>query len=272
MPSLKALTVLLSVTVLISCKKDEVISIPSPPAPPVLLKDVVEDHLPSPYYHFEYDSSKKVSFVSFASDFTRYHVVHENGRISEMQNDILVNKDRLKYVYDNVGRVVTVNYADSMGNIYTQVDLTYDGKQLVKLAREKKVGDDFVLDKEINMSYHPDGNLRDIIYHYLPFNGAAESSYSIHYENYDDKLNVDGFGLIHNDFFDHFVFLPGVQIQKNNPRIETLSAENNSYTVTYTYTYNENKAPLAKRGDLLFLDGPQKGQRIVISSRFSYYE
>ena len=106
---------------------------PDPVIPVVFLKDVVIPRLPSPYYHFEYDAAGKVSFVSFASDFTRYDVVYNGDRISEMKNNIIVNKDRLQYSYDNAGRVSTVTYADSTGLVYTRLNLSYDGKKLIKM-------------------------------------------------------------------------------------------------------------------------------------------
>jgi hypothetical protein len=38
------------------------------------LKDIIYPHLPSPYYHFEYDDQGKLKLASFASDFFRYDV------------------------------------------------------------------------------------------------------------------------------------------------------------------------------------------------------
>ena len=108
------------------------------PVAAVLLKDVVLSNLPSPYYHFEYDTKGKVSFVSFASDFNRYNVIYRQSKISEMKNNILVNKDRLKYLYDSAGRVSTVKYTDSTGVVYARVNFTYNGQKLIKVKRERK--------------------------------------------------------------------------------------------------------------------------------------
>src|SRR5678815_925792 len=93
------LSLLIAATVLFSCKKEKEmpVSVETPsPVAAVLLKDVVLSNLPSPYYHFEYDTKGKVAFVSFASDFNRYNVIYRQSKISEMKNNILVNKDRLK--------------------------------------------------------------------------------------------------------------------------------------------------------------------------------
>src|SRR5438876_7841118 len=53
----------------------------------VLLKDVVVAHLPSPYYHFEYEPDGRIKRVSFASDFLIYDVLYQDGRIAELRND-----------------------------------------------------------------------------------------------------------------------------------------------------------------------------------------
>ena len=166
----------IAIFVLASCKKEKYISpvIPPPVIPTVFLKDVVIPRLPSPYYHFEYDATGKVSFVSFASDFTRYDVIYNGDRISEMKNNILVNKDRLHYSYDNSGRVGTIRYADSTGLVYTRLNLSYDGKKLIKMDRERKSDGGFIVDRTLTMSYYPDGNLMELTDHYLAFNGQPE--------------------------------------------------------------------------------------------------
>src|SRR5215212_9272538 len=88
---------------------------PPPPVPTVLLKDIEIPHLPSPYYHFEYDTEGRIRVASFASGFTLYDVIYDGGRIAEMRNNTLGNQDRLLYVLDNAGRVSTVRYVDSDG-------------------------------------------------------------------------------------------------------------------------------------------------------------
>jgi hypothetical protein len=79
--------------------------------------------------------------------------------MSEMRNDILVNKDRLEYIYDGTGKLETVIYTDSTGIAYTRVDFIYDGQRIAKIQRQKKSGADFIIDKTMTMTYHPDGNL-----------------------------------------------------------------------------------------------------------------
>jgi len=275
----KSITVLaLFSIVLFSCKKEKsTIGQPpsppaDPPAPTVLLKEIVIPNLPSPYYHFEYDATGKPNFVSFASDLTRYNIVYDNaGKIIEMRNDILVNRDTLRYFYDNSGRVVAVNYIDINGKVYIKVALTYDGQKLKMLERRRILGSDFVLNKTLTFSYHNDGNLKEIVDHRPAVIGQQpESSDILRFEEYDSNINVDGFSLLHNDFFDHLVLLPGVRLQKNNPRKEMLTGFN-SYTAEYTYTYDEKHQPISKRGDVLFTGGPIAGQTFQTNSSYTYY-
>src|SRR6185295_17150865 len=84
--------------ILVSCNKDH--GNPNPDTPPseeptpkILLKDIVLPHLPSPYYHFEYNADSLVTKADFASGYLIYDVLYNNGRIGEMRNNIIVNHD-----------------------------------------------------------------------------------------------------------------------------------------------------------------------------------
>src|ERR1044072_7980325 len=262
MMSSRILMIVLVVAVFTACKKEKEINYPiTPSASAPLLKEIVIPHLPSPFYDFEYDANGKPIFASFASDLTRYNITYDAGRIHEMRNNILVNKDRLQYVYDSNENITSINYADSTGVVYIKIDLLYSNGKLIKLERARKSVSDFVLDKRSTMSYYEDGNLKDITYHYLPFNGQPEIFYTSHFEQYDDKPNSDCFDLIHNEFFDHFFLLPGVQLQKNNPGKEIRTGDGSNYTIDYTYTFNEKNYPLNKKGNMLFTSGADAGRR-----------
>jgi hypothetical protein len=266
------LLLFIAATIMFSCKKEkQIIDPPSPPPSTALIKDVVLSHLPSPYYHFEYNAAGKVTFVSFASDFTKYDVVYDGDRIKEMRNNIIVNKDTLRYSYDNAGRVDAIKYINEAGTVYTVLFFTYDGQKLIEMERDRKSGTGFIIDKVMTMSYHPDGNLNELTYHYLPFNGQPEQVYTDRFEQYDNKINAEGFSLLHDEFFDHFVFLPQVQLQKNNPGKETRTGNGDNYKVDYAYTYDNRSAPLTRSGDFVYTSGPNTGQRIPLSSIYTYY-
>jgi hypothetical protein len=199
-------------------------------------------------------------------------VIYDGGRISEMRNNILVNKDRIQYEYGTSGRVEFIKYADSTGLVYKTLDLLYDGSQLATVNRAKRLAGGFIYEKTTTLTYYADGNLKDITHHYLPIDGQPEQQFTIHYDRYDDKVNVDGFDLLHSEFFDHLFLLSDVQLQKNNPGTETYTGDGDNYTVNYTYTYNGKNAPLTKTGDLVFLTGPLTGRHYALGTTFSYYQ
>ncbi|MES2850275.1 MAG: hypothetical protein V4685_14550 [Bacteroidota bacterium] len=268
---------LLAIPVLLfSCKKDQgtyIPQIPEPTIPPVLLKDIVIPNLPSPYYHFEYDSTGKSILASFASGFTNYSIEYNGNRINAMQNNIIVNKDRLQYLYDNAGRVNVIKYADSTGVVFKRILLNYDGPKLIALEREINAGPGFVIEKTMTFQYYADGNLREITQHWPSVNGQPAITYTDRYENYDTSLNVDAFSLLHNKFFEHLALLPGITIQKNNPTkmIRTGDGINYEIDYTYTYTYNNKNAPLRKNGTGKWLNGPDAGKIFASNTVYSYY-
>jgi hypothetical protein len=237
----------------------------------VLLKDVAVAHLPSPYYHFEYKPDGRIARVSFASDLLIYDVLYQDGRVTELRSNTLGNMDRLQYVYDPAGRVETVNYVDPTGTVFARVRLTYDGDRLSKLDRERKRDAGFTIEKSMSFSYYADGNLEEIVDHRPAINGQAATTTVDRFEQYDHNVNVDGFSLIHNDFFDHVVLLPDVQLQKGNPARETFTGGGTDYHFDYRYTYDEHERPLTKGGTATILTGPDAGRTIPLSTVFSYY-
>lgn len=258
-----------------------------PPAPTVLLKDVVAHSLPSPFYHFEYNEKGEVTYVSYASDLRKYDIKYESGRIVEMRNNITVilvnpnndtmvtsiNRDKLQYVYNNEGVVTAIDITDSTGRAYGKLHFTYDGQKLIKFERERRSGSGFIVDRTLTMSYYGDDNLREIVYHYpaTPFNGQIENKAVVRFEHYDDKINTDDFDLLHPEFFDHLVLLPGVKLQKNNPRKETRNGDGDDYTVDYTYSYNGHETPLTKSGEFIYTSGVNAGRILHIRTDFTYY-
>ena len=238
----------------------------------VLLKDIVASSLPSPYYHFEYDATGRMTFASFASELTRYDLSYTAGRLSEMTNNILVNHNRLVYFYDGAKRVSEVRYVDDTGVVFTRVHYAYDGTKLIGVERERKTANGFVVDKTMSLSYGADGNLLDLTEHFVAIAGIQnDATFTDHYEQYDTGINVDGFSLLHDEFFDHLVLLPQVQLQKTNPGVVSRSGDGLNYRIEYSYTYDDKNRPLSKLGDVTIRNGADAGRRIPTSSVFSYY-
>lgn len=256
----------------LSCSDDADITDPFPIVPPAaLLEDVVIPNLPSPYYHFEYDAAYRVRLASFASDLRVYDVSYAGDRIAKMTNTV-GTRDTLVYLYDAAGRVGVVNVVDAGGNTSAVVSLTYQGAQLAQLERKVRLNGTFVVDKTMTFAYDADGNLKDLIEHHPAIAGTQDASTTTdHFEQYDANINVDGFSLLHDDFGDQLILLPGVTLQKGNPAREVFTGDAPNYTVDYTWTYDDRRRPLTKMGDVQFTSGPQLGQRFQIQSTFSYH-
>ena len=257
-----------------ACSGDSGTTAPPPPPPPptVLLKDVMVSTLPSPYYHFEYDAAGRVSIASFASGLTTYDVTYDGSRIVEMRNNTLVNHDRLEYDYDDVGRVSAVRYVDASGRVFTRVDLSYRGQKLTGVARARRVDAGFIVDKTMSLTYLPDGNLLDLTEHRRAIDGVQDETTTVdHFEQYDDGINVDDFGLIHDDFFDHLVLLPGVRLQKGNPGRVTRTGDGINFVVDFVYGYDDAHRPLTKSGSVTVTNGADAGRTFQTQSVFSYY-
>lgn len=257
---------------LAACSDDASITDPDPIVPPAaLLKDIVIPNLPSPYYHFEYDAAYRIRRASFASDARAYDVTWRGDRIEKLVNTV-GSRDTLLYNYDAAGHVGTVNQMDANGQVISITTFTYDGARLAKAERKVKVGSAFVVDRTLSFTYDAAGNVNDIVDDRPAITDhQAESTTTEHFEQYDDKLNVDGFALLRPDFSEPLILLPGVQVQRGNPARETLTGDAVEYTATYTYTYDDRNRPLTKVGDVTFTSGPDAGRQFRTQSSFSYY-
>ena len=85
-------------------------------------------------------------------------------------------------------------------------------------------------------------------------------------------MNVDDYTLIHDGIHDHFLVLPNLNLQKNNPKKEWSTGNViSTYAVDYTYSYNTDNTPSVKTGDFVWTSGNQAGQRTPIYTYYSYY-
>jgi hypothetical protein len=265
---------MLAATALSACSGDSGTTAPTEPprASAVLLKDIVIPNLPSPYYHFEYGTDGRVSLASFASGLTIYDVTYDRGRISELTNTTLGNHDHLEYVYEDADRVAAIKYVRPDGVVSTVVFFTYEGRQLTGVERNRRVTSGFIIDKTMTFAYYPDGNVRLITEHRPAIEGVQDETTTMDlYELYDDKINVDGFGLLHTEFFDHLILLPGAPLQKGNPGRVRHTGDGDNFTVDYAYRYDESNRPLSKSGTANFTTGPLAGRTFETLSVFSYY-
>jgi len=266
---------MMSFVVLLSCKKEHgpnPVQLPGSPDKHILLKDITIPNLPSPYYHFEYNNDSLVTKAEFASGSTTYNVLYGGNKISEMRNNIIVNHDTLRYVYD-AGKLALIKFINASNILYRHVFLTYDGSHIKEIEWDHKEGNiGFLIDRTLSFTFYADGNVKTITERRPAIAGSPESVSVKTFEQYDDKINVDDFSLTHDGFHDHLFLQEGFRLQKNNPKKEKLSVNGDDfYTIDYTYTYNADKTPSNKTGDFLYLGGQYAGQRFQTNSFYSYY-
>ena len=266
----------ISFTVLLfACKKEHTSDPPKAPAAPakrVLLKDITIPHLPSPYYHFEYNTDSLPIKVDFGSGYTIYDVLYKGDTISEMRNNIFVNHDTLRYVYNNDGKLTQIKFINAANVIYRNVSFSYNGDQVKEINWDREIGNTFSIDRTLAFTFYRDGNVQTITDHRPSLDGVPEHTYVTTFEQYDKKINVDDFSLIHDGIHDHLFLLQGFRLQKNNPKKEIFTVDGSGlYTDDYTYVYNGDGTPSTKTGDFLYIGGPDAGKRFVTNSIYSYY-
>ena len=243
---------------------------PAPVSP--MLQELVIPNLPSPYYRFEYDQQGRVAFVSFASNLTMQALTYEAGRLVRMTNDALGNRDRLEYSYDASGRVASIQQLSGEGVVFVEMFFTYAGARLIRVDRNRRLGNALVKELDLSLSFHDDGNLLEIREHRPAIaNVQTEATRTDRFEQYDDKVNVDAFSLLHRRFFDQLYLLPGVTLQKGNPAVQLHVEEGNEYRIDFTYTYDGRNRPVATVGELTYLSGPYTGLQFPTEARFTYY-
>jgi len=264
------------VTMLFSCHKNASDPPGPPPTPPpavVKLKDLNERNLPAPYYHFEYDDSGYMTAASVSAELLSYRIIYTGGKhILRMESKSGGNQDTLLYEYANGDPAVT-RIVNGSGTLYRRVHLTYSPThQLQQVEWEVKSGTaDLVPEQSQLFSYYPDGNVKELVYHLFAVGPQIDTTYTDRFENYDNKVNTEGFSLLHPYQQQHLILLPGHPLQLNNPRRVIRTGYGINYTVDYTYTYDSADRPLVKTGDLTFTNGSSNGQHFQLQTTYSYY-
>ncbi|MGC4232486.1 MAG: hypothetical protein QM594_05850 [Niabella sp.] len=266
--------------VLSSCTRDENIKYPllfhnidTTDKVSVKLKAINQANLPSPVYYFEYNDSGYITRAGYASGLAFYRVAYAEGRITEMGNMVTVKRDKLLYKYSS-GHPDIISIADSNGFVYRTCYFIYISTgQLQKIDwRMRQPDGSFIKDLAMEFSYHPDGNLKERIHTYhIDNTQPGILTFTETFENYDDKINVDGFRLLHANNNEHLFLTPQLRLQKNNPQRVTRKSlgAGVSYIANYTYSYNANGRPLKKPGDILF---PDSNERFESQTNYSYYD
>ena len=280
MPFTRYIFIIVFEVILISCHKNSLehpMPVPIGERPIVKLKDMIEQGLPSPYYHFEYNDTGYISRVAFASDLSSYDLSYYDGKVDLMlmNKDVPFDTKKDKIVYDYKDEQLTgIRIFDKNNVYYRKCLFTFSAaRQLLQLDWYVKT-DNTGLSKEqtLNFSYYPDGNLEKINRQVYAVGPQISATYQDRFEDYDDKLNADGFALLHIDpFFLDLLLLPSVHLQMNNPRKMIHTGDGANYEVNYMYTYDNETRPVTKSGDFYYTSGQDAGKHTPILTTFTYY-
>ena len=130
----------------------------------------------------------------------------------------------------------------------------------------------YLIDRTVTFTFYPDDNLETMTDHRPADQGSPEQTLKTTFEQYDEKINVDDFSLVHDGIHDHLFLFQGFRLQKGNPAKETFSVDGvDYYTVDYTWVYNSDNTPSTKNGVLLFKSGADAGKTFQISTTYTYY-
>lgn len=267
------LFLLVSGLLLSACKKNREGNTPPPINNEPLLKTVVYQNLPSPYYQFEYNTNRQVSKAAFASGAFSYNLLYQDNQLKEMNSVIASTKISTTYQYNN-GRISFIKMSSEDGSqVFKRAFLTYDDQnRLSEIEWELNTAAGFAVQRTLTFLYDIKGNLSEKKDHRHFIEGRQqEATYIDRFEQYDDNLNVDDFSLLHESS-EHLILFPGIKLQHGNPTKLIRSGDGINYEITYQYSYNNNKQPVQRTGSMLVTNGPQAGQTFQLIATYSYYE
>jgi hypothetical protein len=268
-----ALTVLTGFVLLTgSCRKEDDQG-QAPPPPKVgqpLLKEIIIQNLPSPYFRFDYNSDSSAKEISFASGLSTWLVEYDNRKIKSLTN--VKQPSKLFYFYSgsNVTRIRTDNVLS--GKTEWANHFQYDNfNRLTKITTYQYAtnGIDSVKYRETKFNYNKEFNLTGYELSGRRDDGSFVLFTTASYTNYDTGNNVDEF-VIYKQFFEDFLYLPNVKLQLNNPRKLYLKNGVNEYQVEYTYQYN-NENPRTKRTKITQTKGSQAGTTTESLTQYFYF-
>ena len=248
-----------------SCKKDTVTSQQVTDTQKIKLKEVTVQGLPSPYFQYKYDANNFVTELNHESGFYQYRIEYKNGRISKMINNTVVNKDTLIYHYT--------------GNNVTRIDLRQPGigkteevifyydieNKLIETAWKKTGSADVV--KRMLFYYNEQNTLwRCEVYYDLGTVGLEKTN-THDFEQFDDKVNPESNYLLKES---HYLYLPQVRLQKNNPIKVKISGVANDFEFVNSYQYSDT-LPVLKTTLMKQTRGSGAGMERTGITRYSYY-
>jgi hypothetical protein len=199
-----------------------------------------------------------------------YQLSYKNKRVDKVINTSFGHTLQYHYSGKHVSYISQVNQAGIKTSSYS---LRYNSSGLLKTLEwfEFISASDSVCTRKVEMAYTPGGNLSS----YDDYRGNESDNYALKliathtFNNYDNGVNVDDFGMF-KEFFSQLLFLPQVKLQKNNPGVEIIQGITTDLRLDYHYQY-QNGLPVEKSGTLKVTRGPNTGSEFPFSIQLNYY-
>ncbi|MFT3822624.1 MAG: hypothetical protein QM731_01845 [Chitinophagaceae bacterium] len=228
------------------------------------LKEVTVQNLPSPYFLYQYDANNFVTTLNHESGFYQYTLEYRNNRLYQLVNNTAVNHDTLRYYY-NEGKVVRIDLLQPNEGKTEETGFQYDNSGRLTQVTWKKMTTGAVF-KKMLFTYNQQSNLSKAEIYYQAGNGLQKLN-EYQYLQYDDKINLTSGYLLKEA---HFLFLPQVHLQKNNPIQVKLLGVTNDFEYNNTYVYNDS-LPTVKTMVMTQTRGTGTGTTITGVTRYTYY-
>ena len=267
------IAIALLVIAAVACQKerrDNPVHTPPNDARTVRLKEMVSEGLPSPYFSFTYDNNNYVTKLQHAAGLLQYELQYENGRLVRMANNTFVNKDTLVYRYES-NRVSQIDLIESNGQKTKEAELSYDKLGRLEKIEWKKLNVDFTTTvlRKLVFKYSKGDNLLIEFQDYRNMDNGLELLKTHYFENFDTKINPEA-NFVIKDVFEHFLFLPQIQLQSANPLMEKIVGKQNDWLIVYNYTYDANGLPVTKTAEIKQTRGAGMGSSTVSVTNYSY--
>jgi hypothetical protein len=266
---MKKFSWLLIAAAAIACNKDQRPAASAlSDARPLQLTQVVTEGLPSPYYTYTFDQNNFVTHIQHAAGLLQYELQYEHNRLVRMWNNTIINHDTLLYHYTG-STVTSIELIEPNSGKTREAALLYDEQGRLSEIRWKQLNADFStsITRKLVFSYNAQGNLASYQDHRNQGNGL-ELLKTHYFEQYDQQTNPEANHLV-KDVFEHFLFLPQVQLQKNNPLKERIVGAQNDWSIDYSYTFR-NGLPVSRTARLTQTRGTGTGTVIQNQTTYTY--
>lgn len=237
---------------LYACKKDN-IKVDNAPKdssyfnPPIYkLKSYTIANIGNSHYSFTYDAMGRLATINH-SGLDQYKCFYQGKALYKMINENpFTSADTINYYY-NSGLLNRIDIIPENDVVSEKLELAYDqSKRVTQINWNIRTNNKWNINRKLVFTYYPDNNISAYKNYY--YSGVDLSLFdSTSYVGYDNKINPKVNFFIFGLLNDHFVYLPYVKLQINNPINEMLIRGTNTFKTEHHYTYldslvtNDNK-------------------------------